>query len=137
MAPGLFRHSQKPPTLAATAAEAQSGPADHAPAPSGLTRRTFLVGSSFAAGAAAVISSIPGVANILTTAEADSPEIDGSAGSVAGAGGALGPALSQPIVAHVLDVGTGEINFYQGTAQVVARNPGLAQAIARLAAPRS
>jgi hypothetical protein len=138
MAPGLFELGQKSTSPAATAGQAQSGPADNGPGPtpSGLTRRAFLVWSSLAAGAAAVIGSVPGVGSILTTAEADSPEIEGGAGPAAGAGAELGPAVSQPIVAHVVDVGTGEINFYQGTAQVVARNPGLAQAIARLA-PRS
>jgi hypothetical protein len=101
---------------------------------SGLTRRAFLVRGSLAAGAAALIGSVPGVGNILTTAEADSPEIEGGG---AAAGAEAGPTMSQPIVAHVVNLGTGEINFYQGTAQVVARNPGLAQAIARLAAQRT
>jgi hypothetical protein len=74
---------------------------------------------------------------MLATAEADSPEIEGGAGTAAGTGAEIGPTMSQPLVAHVVDVGTGEINLYQGTEQVVARNPGLAQAIARLAAQRS
>jgi hypothetical protein len=104
---------------------------------SGLTRRAFLVRGSLAAGAAAVIGSVPGVGNVLTTAEADAPEMEGGGGSAAGAGAEFGPTMSQPIVAHVVNLGTGEINFYQGTAQVVARNPGLAQAIARLTAGRS
>lgn len=139
MTSGLFHHGQKSERSADPTGEAQPGPADNepGPAPSGLTRRAFLVRSSIAAGAAAVIGSVPGMSSILTTAEADTPEIEGGAGPAAGAAADVGPAMGQPIVAHVVDVGTGEINFYQGTAQVVARNPGLAQAIARLATPRS
>jgi hypothetical protein len=75
--------------------------------------------------------------NILTTAESDSPEIEGGAGPMAATSAELGPGLSQPIVAHIVDLSSGEINLYQGTAQIVTRNPGLAQAIARLAVPRN
>ncbi len=139
MARGLFQRGQEPASAVPASSEAPPGPpkAEPGPARSGLSRRAFLVRSSLAAGTAAVIGSVPGIGGILTTAEADSPEVEGGAGPAAGAGAELGPAVSQPIVAHVVDVGTGEINFYQGTAQVVARNPGLAQAIARLAVPRT
>jgi hypothetical protein len=139
MASGLFQRGREPANAVPTAADAEPGAMESEPGParSGLTRRAFLVRGSLAAGAAAVIGSVPGVGGILTTAEADAPEIEGGAGPAAGAGAEVGPAVGQPIVAHVVDVGTGEINFYQGTAQVVARNPGLAQAIARLAVPRT
>jgi hypothetical protein len=146
MASALFPRGKEPARAAPPSGEAQPEPAGNEPGParSGLTRRAFLVRSSLAAGAAAVIGSVPGVGSILTTAEADAPDVEGGAPDVeggaapaAGASAEVGPAVSQPIVAHVVDVGTGEINFYQGTAQVVAHNPGLAQAIARLAVPRT
>jgi len=105
------------------------------PAPTGFSRRAFLVRSSLAAGTAAVIGSVPGIGGLLTTAEPDAPELEGGAAS-AGAAAEVTPASAEPIVAHVVDVGSGEINFYQGTAQVMARNPALARAIARLAATR-
>jgi hypothetical protein len=92
-----------------------------------------LVRGSFAAGAAAFATSLPGIGGLLTTAGADSAEVDGAAGAAAAD---ATPALSQPIVAHIADLSSGEINIYQGTAQVVARNPGLVQALARLAAPK-
>jgi len=139
MARRLFQHAQEPGNAAGTWSEARSGPEEKKPtlARSGLTRRAFLVRGSLAAGAAAVAGSVPGVSNILSAAGADSPEIDSGAGPLAGAGAELGPGVSQPIVAHVVDAASGEINLYQGTAQVVTRNPGLAQAIARLAVPRN
>jgi hypothetical protein len=83
-----------------------------------------------AAGAATVVSSMPGIGGLLTTVESDSGEVGGAA---AASGTELAPALSQPIVAHIVDLSSGEINIYQGTAQIVARSPGLAQALARLA----
>jgi hypothetical protein len=38
-----------------------------------------------------------------------------------------------PLIAHVVDASTGEINLYQGTEQIVTRNPQLAQALLRAA----
>lgn len=109
------------------------------PAKAGFSRRVFLVRGSLAAGAAAVVGSIPNVGSLLTSAESDAPAAEGgaasaaSAASAATAGAELSSSASEPIIAHVVDAGTGEINLYQGTAQVVVRNPGLAQAVARLA----
>ena len=104
---------------------------------SGISRRVFLVRSSLVAGTAAVVGSVPGFSSFLSSAETDSPEIGGSAPEAAGAAeaGAV-PELGQPLVVHVVNAGTGELNLYQGTEQIVARNPGLAQAIARLAASK-
>jgi hypothetical protein len=104
---------------------------------SGISRRVFLVRSSLVAGTAAVVGSVPGFSSFLSSAETDSPEISGSAPEAAGAAeaGAV-PELGQPLVVHVVNAGTGELNLYQGTEQIVARNPGLAQAIARLAASK-
>ncbi len=104
---------------------------------SGISRRVFLVRSSLVAGTAAVVGSVPGFTSFLSSAETDSPEIGGAAPEAAGAAeaGAV-PELGQPLVVHVVNASTGELNLYQGTEQVVARNPGLAQAIARLAASK-
>ena len=124
MAPGLFQHAHQRKSGAAPGSGEPPGIAEPElrPSRSGLTRRAFLVRGSLAAGAAALIGSVPGVGNILTTAESESPEIEGVGGSAAGAGAAaaagteFGPEMSQPIVAHVIDLSTGEINLYQGTA---------------------
>jgi hypothetical protein len=104
---------------------------------SGISRRVFLVRSSLVAGTAAVVGSVPGFTSFVSSAESDSPEIGGSAPEATGAAeaGAV-PELGQPLVVHVVNASTGELNLYQGTEQIVARNPGLAQAIARLAASK-
>ena len=106
---------------------------------SGFSRRVFLARGSLVAGTAAVVGSVPGLSSFLSSAETESPEIGGAGPEAAGAaeagaaGSAAAPDLSQPLIVHVVNASTGELNLYQGTAQVVARNPGLAQAIARLA----
>ena len=103
----------------------------------GFSRRAFLVRSSLAAGTVAVVGSVPGIGSLLSAAEPDAQEIEGGAASTgAGAAAELAPMSEGPIVAHVVDVGSGEINFYQGTAQVITRDPALARAIARLAMAR-
>jgi hypothetical protein len=85
------------------------------------------------AGAAAAVATVPGLGALLTSTAAEGPEIDGAAS----AGSAEATAeMSEPIVAHVVDASTGEINLYQGTQQIVTRSPAIAQAIARLAAQK-
>ena len=105
---------------------------------SGISRRVFLVRSSLVAGTTAVVGSVPGLSSFLSSAETDSPEMSGATGAAeAGAvASEAGPGLSQPLVVHVVDASTGELNLYQGTDQIVARSPELAQAIARLAASK-
>ncbi len=41
--------------------------------------------------------------------------------------------LSEPLVAHVRDLSTGEISVFNGTQEVVVRNPQLANQLARAA----
>jgi hypothetical protein len=116
-----------------------TAPANLAGERSGISRRAFLARGSLVAGTAAVVGSVPGLSSFLSSAETESPEIGGAGPEAAGAaeagaaGSAAVPDLGQPLVVHVLNASTGELNLYQGTAQIVARNPGLAQAIARLA----
>jgi hypothetical protein len=105
---------------------------------SGISRRVFLVRSSLAAGTAAVVASVPGLSSIVSSAETDSSEMSGAAGAAetGAVASEAGPELSQPLVVHVVNASTGELNLYQGTDQIVARSPALAQAIARLAASK-
>jgi hypothetical protein len=96
----------------------------------GISRRMFLHRGSVAAGIAAVVATVPGVSGLLTAGEADAPELSGAAGE---AGGAAAVDMTEPVVAHVVDASTGEINLYQGTQQIAVRSPAIAQALARLA----
>ncbi|HUC15212.1 MAG TPA: hypothetical protein VMS00_12235 [Acidimicrobiales bacterium] len=100
----------------------------------GISRRVFLVRGSLVAGAAAVVGSVPGLGNVLLAGEEDSPGVGAAAEAGAAGSAEVSPevAAGGPIVAHIINASTGEITLYQGTAQIVARDPGVAQAIARL-----
>jgi hypothetical protein len=113
----------------------ESSPGAQVGLKSSLSRRAFLVRSSLVAGAAATIGSVPNLGSFLSTSEADSSDIGGAA-SEAATGMEAGSEAGEPLVAHVINASTGEINLYQGTNEIVARSPGLAQAIARLAASK-
>jgi hypothetical protein len=99
----------------------------------GISRRVFLYRGSIAAGVGAAVATVPGLGGLLTSTAAEGPEIDTAATS---AGSETAAEMSEPIVAHVIDASTGEITLYQGTQQIVARSPAIAQAIARLAAQK-
>ena len=95
----------------------------------GVTRRTFLGRGSMAVAAAGVLSSVPGLSSLLSAGEAEAPAADASiAGADAG-----GADLAEPLVAHVRDLSTGEISLFNGTREVIVRNPQLASQLARAA----
>jgi len=94
----------------------------------GVSRRTFLGRGTLAVAAAGVLSSVPGLSGLLTSAEADGPAVDAGAGD---AGAAAGGDLAEPLVAHVRDVTTGEISVFNGTREVVVRDPQLAGRLVR------
>jgi hypothetical protein len=92
---------------------------------SGLSRRTFLTRGSLAVALGSVATAIPGLGAVLETAPAEAPEVNGALTEAeAGAADSGGP-----LVAHVTDIRTGEISFYQGESQVVYKDPSL---VARL-----
>jgi len=119
-------------------------PAGAPGAPAGLSRRVFLIRTSLAAGAVAAVGSVPGLGGLLSSAEVDSSDMAGATSAATTAAAistntaeaeiGAGAETSGPLVAHIVNATTGEINLYQGTVQIVAHNPGLAQALARLAA---
>lgn len=92
----------------------------------GVSRRTFLGRGSMAVAAAGVLSSVPGLSGLLSAGETEAPAADAS---VAGEAGAAN--LSEPLVAHVRDLSTGEISLFNGTREVIVRNPQLASQLAR------
>jgi hypothetical protein len=95
----------------------------------GVSRRTFLGRGSIAVAAAGVLSSVPGLSGLLSAGETEAPAADASVvGGDAGAGAAN---LSDPLVAHVRDLSTGEISVFNGTREVIVRNPQLASQLAR------
>jgi len=94
-----------------------------------VSRRAFLGRGSLAVAAAGVLSTVPGLSALPGVAETEGPAADAS---VAGANGGAAN-LSEPLVAHVRDLSTGEISLFNGTQEVVVRNPQLANQLARAA----
>jgi hypothetical protein len=82
-------------------------------------RRTFLTRGGKAVAAAGLVSAIPGLTSMVAAGEAEAPAEASTADA------ALGD-MTEPIVAHVRDLATGEITLFSGTSEVVVRDPQLA-----------
>jgi hypothetical protein len=92
-----------------------------------LNRRQFLQKGSLAVAAAGVASAVPGVAASLDeVAPAVTPE---TSAAVEGAA----PSMSEPLVARVTDVTTGEIQMFFGTSATKVTDPQLAARLIRAA----
>jgi hypothetical protein len=92
-----------------------------------LNRRQFLQKGSLAVAAAGVASAVPGVAGFLgTDAPALSPETSAAVDSAV-------PTMSEPLVARVTDVSTGEIQMFFGTKSAMVTDPQLAARLVRAA----
>jgi 3-oxoacyl-ACP reductase-like protein len=99
----------------------------------GVTRRTFLGRGSLAVAAAGVLSSVPGLSGLIGAGETEAPAADASvAGADAGAGAGAAN-LTEPLVAHVRDLSTGEMSLFNGTREVIVRDPQLANRLLRAA----
>jgi hypothetical protein len=96
-----------------------------------LNRRTFLRRSTFTAAAVAVASSVPGISTFVAGTAADAPAVDTGVSDAASDSGAL----TEPLVAQVKDLNTGEISLFQGEREVVVHSPGLARSLASAARP--
>jgi hypothetical protein len=83
-----------------------------------LSRRMFLKRGSLAVAAAGAVGAIPGLPALLSSTEASAPE----AGSVGGEASAL----TEPLVAHVKDLQSGEISLFLGEREVIYHDVSLA-----------
>jgi hypothetical protein len=92
---------------------------------SGLSRRTFLRRGTFTAAAVAVAGSVPGLSTLVASTAADAPAVDVGVTDAADESGAL----TEPLVAQVKDLNTGEISLFQGEREVVVKSPGLARSL--------
>ena len=89
-----------------------------------LSRRAFLRKGTVAAAAVGVAGTVlPGLSGLLASGASEAPAVEPAASEVEGDAGAL----TQPLVAHVKDLGTGEISLFQGEREVVLRDPALAR----------
>ena len=85
-----------------------------------FTRRVFLQRSSMAVAAAGAVTAIPGLSSVLTVGGAEAPATEAVITDEAAA------TMSEPLVAHVRDLASGEIGLFSGEREVVFHDPGLA-----------
>jgi hypothetical protein len=93
-----------------------------------LDRRSFLARSGAAAAMLSLAASIPGGATLLGGIEPEASAVDTEAASVTDA---VPPVMTDPVVAHVTDVTSGQISIYSGTQEVVVHDLGLAAQLVR------
>jgi hypothetical protein len=90
-----------------------------------LSRRSFLHRGAFTAAAVAVAGTVPGLSGLVGSTAPEAPVVDAGVNEAADDSGAL----TEPLVAQVKDVTTGEISLFQGEREVVVRLPALARSL--------
>ena len=90
-----------------------------------LSRRAFLRRGTLAAAAVGVVGSVPGLSGLLAGGAAEAPAVETGASEAEADVGAL----TQPLLAHVKDLSTGEISLFQGEQEIVIRNPAIARSL--------
>ena len=95
-----------------------------------FSRRVFLKGGTAAIVAAGAMSAIPGLPALVGVADTQGPADAGAAESAVEDAGSSG-ALSEPVVAHIRDLASGEIGLFSGTDEITVHDPQLAASILR------
>ena len=95
-----------------------------------LSRRVFLKGGTAAVVAAGAISAMPGLPALIGAAETQGPADVGAAESAV-AEGESSVSMTEPLVAHVRDLASGEIGLFSGTREITVLDPRLAAALVR------
>jgi hypothetical protein len=106
-----------------------------------VSRRSFLKGGSAAIVTAGAISALPGFPAIVGALETQGPADAGAADAAAtdaavtdaAATDGDGAAMSEPLVAHVRDLTTGEIGLFSGARETTVLDPQLAARLIRAA----
>jgi hypothetical protein len=93
-----------------------------------VSRRLFLRNSGLAVAGAGVMSQIPFLSSLVGAGESEGPAAVDAATEGTDEGAA---SLSEPLVAHVRDLSTGEISIFNGTREVVFNDPQLASRLFR------
>lgn len=99
----------------------------------GLSRRRFLRNGSFTAATVAAIGTVPGLSGLIAGSASDAPAVDEGLSDVEENSGAL----SEPLVAHVKDIQTGEMSLFQGEREISLRSPSLARSLMSAARSQS
>jgi hypothetical protein len=95
-----------------------------------LSRRVFLKGGTAAVVAAGALSAMPGLPALIGAAETQGPADAGAAESAV-AEGESSLSMTEPLVAHVRDLASGEIGLFSGTREITVLDPRLAAALVR------
>ncbi len=95
-----------------------------------VSRRVFLKGGSAAVVAAGAISAIPGLPAIMGLVETQGPA-DAGAVDTAAADSESSDLMTEPVIAHIRDLATGEIGLFSGTREITVLNPQLAASLFR------
>lgn len=85
---------------------------------SALSRRLFLARGSMTVVAAGVVSAMPALPAAVTAAESEAPAAEEEVGA--------GVTLSEPLVAQVKNLQTGEVSLYSGDREISILDRGLA-----------
>ena len=88
----------------------------------GLSRRMFLTRGSLAVAMAGVATSMP-----LLSEVASGPPASEAASTASESAASL--QMGESLVAHVRDLGTGEMHLFVGERQIVVNDPALARAL--------
>ncbi len=97
-----------------------------------VSRRSFLKTGSAAVVAAGAISALPGLPAVVGVLETQGPADAGTADAAA-TDAETSVGLTEPLVAHVRDLATGEIGFFSGTREVTVLDPQLAARLIKAA----
>ncbi len=95
-----------------------------------LSRRVFLKGGSAAVVAAGALAAVPGLPALIGAAETTAPADAGEA-QAAVSEGESALTMSEPLVAHVRDLASGEIGLFSGTREITVLDPRLAAALVK------
>jgi hypothetical protein len=95
-----------------------------------LSRRVFLKGGTAAVVAAGAISALPGLPALVDAVDTQAPA-DVGAAEAAVTEGESSLTMTEPLVAHVRDLATGEIGLFTGTREITVLDPRLAAALAQ------
>jgi hypothetical protein len=88
-----------------------------------LSRRLFLRNSGLAVAGAGVVSQIPFLGSLVAAGEAEAPVATDAAVAGTDAGTV---SMTEPLVAHIRDLSTGEIGIFNGAREVIVKDPQLA-----------
>jgi hypothetical protein len=87
-----------------------------------MNRRDFLRGSSMAVATAGLVAAFPVLPTVVNAFDTEAPAIDSSAAATA----SEAASMSEPIVARVTDLSTGEIQMFWGTQEITYNDPQVA-----------